>query len=191
MEKVSELGEQICTYLKDFNRVVVDLLQNGIPEDQLKEKTQWMTHSLPKELLCLYKWRNGIEALEGTVLDKLHFIPGFYFLSVEEATQVYELHNKTKRWNPRWFSIFANGGGDYYVVECRNRDKSPVISTTIDDEPKVVYASIRAMLQTFAECYRERAYYVDDDGCLEIVDELEAEISRKHNSGVQYWMDYE
>lgn len=49
--------------------------------------------------------------------------PGFYLLSLQEAIASYKVFVSDARWRTGWFSVFADGGGDFYVVDfdCRHQ----------------------------------------------------------------------
>lgn len=142
------------------------------------------------ELTKLYAWRDGTAVSPGVPIDDVHFLPGYYFLSLEDAIANWLAFRDDDRWNPAWLPIFASGGGDFYAVDCSAGDQavSPVVGFLLDEpEHPVEYESVTAMMATIADCFREGAFFVDRDGCLDMEDEEHAQIAAKHNPGLSIW----
>jgi cell wall assembly regulator SMI1 len=136
------------------------------------------------------RWRDGTAAAEGESLNTLTFFPGFYFPSLEEAVQIYHERKDSPQWRGGWFPVFADGAGDFYIVPCEStrKDSAGVIGF-IHGEPDqpVEYESLTTMLQTIAACYAQGAFFVDDDGCLEIDDDAHHRIANRFNPEIPEW----
>ncbi|MDQ6719297.1 MAG: SMI1/KNR4 family protein, partial [Candidatus Dormibacteraeota bacterium] len=96
-------------------KTTIALLRPGIPtrasEAMLRQHGLQVPFGLPE----LYAWHDGTDATTGVPLDDLHLFPGYYFLSLEDATRNYAAFRDDPRWNPAWLPIFANGGGDFFA----------------------------------------------------------------------------
>lgn len=142
------------------------------------------------ELDELYSWRDGTNAPEGALLDELHFVPGFFFMSLEEAIRVYFERESAPQWKPGWFPFMADGAGDFYIAagDASTTGRSTVVGF-IHGEPDqpVEYESITAMMQTFSDAYAKKAVFADADGCLDYDDEGFRLIAQRFNPNLSLW----
>lgn len=129
-------------------------------------------------------------AKEGDTLGDLWFFPGFYLPSLEDARRLFEERRRAPQWRKRWFPLFEDGAGDFYIVPCTRKpaDRAPVIGF-IHGEPDqdVEYLDLTTMIETFADCYVQRAFFVAPDDSLEMNDAAHQRIARQHNPGVAAW----
>ncbi|GAA4978817.1 hypothetical protein GCM10023317_01190 [Actinopolymorpha pittospori] len=103
-------------------------------------------------LESLYGWRNGTSTAGGVTLDDIHIFPGFYLLSIQDAIANYRAFATDSRWTPGWLPLFANGGGDFYVLDLTSSSGSPVRHFRIEEpEHPIEFGSLRALLTTLAE----------------------------------------
>jgi hypothetical protein len=89
-----------------------------------------------------------------------------------------------------WLPVFANGGGDFYVVDFSSGSdlEHPVVGFMLDEaEHPIEYESLPAMIATIAECFEEGAFFVDDRGYLEVDDGRHVEIARRNNPRLAIW----
>ncbi len=178
---MKKIFDNIISWLENHNRNVLlnhlldgsDIVYNKILKDTgLK---------IPNELVELYKICQGSAIKTGDKLDDFHFFPGFYFIPIERAIFFYNNYKDDKRWNKNWFPIFANGGGDFYCVNCSDEDKSPIIEFMLDYDIEVVHESVTNMLKTIDTCYKNEIYYLDDENYLEMDYDKEEIIRKKIN----------
>lgn len=192
METLQDALNKILEWLAEHDRPVVALLQDGIDAQEVKAASEGLPLRLPQELVALYGWRNGTRSAEGDILDDLHFMPGYYLLSLEESLTHYRAFKDDERWKPNWFPILANGGGDFYAVGCTTgaEERAPVIGFLLDEpEQPIEYASVTSMMLTIAQCYEAGAYFLSEDGYLEVDDEAVVPIGRKFNPDVPIWFE--
>jgi len=178
-------AERIVEHLKRLNRPVVGLLRSGI-SIKTNEVSPWQ---LTEEIVALYQWRDGT-ASQGQILDDMHFFPGFYFMSFDEALENWRAFQKDKRWLPNWFPIFANGGGDFYVLPLPegNAGECEVVGFMLGESDHFVeYSSLTNMFNTILECYTHEAYFVEAAGYLEVDVEKEHKVSHKLNPQLSRW----
>ncbi|MFP4365423.1 MAG: SMI1/KNR4 family protein [Spirochaetia bacterium] len=181
---------RIITQLNELNRPVVGLLNEPISKNSIESYLCKLPIILPGEVVSLFLTINGTKRKRGQILDDIQFFPGFYLLSIGEAVEIYTSISSDPRWSNSWFPIFANGGGDFYCAVCDNINKknAPILGYILGEEEQIVeYLNLDAMLKTIAECFELRAYYVDEQGFLEINDDLEKEIAKKNNPGIDRW----
>lgn len=182
--------EKILHYLKKYNRPVVKLLQEGLARSQIESIISSIGLEFPEDFIKLYSCFNGTQVKENDILDDLHFFPGFYFLSLEDANKEYTILLDSGNWNKKWFPVFANGGGDYFCVDCTKGKLFPIIGYIrgYDNDDMRDYLNISTMLETIAECFEKEAYFLDlDNDYLDADIEKERIIGRKKNPGLKRW----
>ncbi|WP_345046057.1 SMI1/KNR4 family protein [Arthrobacter methylotrophus] len=136
----------------------------------------------------LFGWRNGTNTQSVTSLDDIHVFPGFYFLSIEDATANYRAFRNDDRWSHGWLPLFANGGGDFYVVDLASDCPGSVRHFRIDeDEHPLEFESIAAMATTMAAAFERGTFFVDSDGYLEMDDIAFAALAAELNPLVPWW----
>jgi cell wall assembly regulator SMI1 len=166
------------------------LLREGVASGVVRSVlAQFGLRSIP-DLEALYGWRNGTEAEQAVSLDGIHLFPGFYLLSLQDATINYQEFVKDSRWTPGWLPIFASGGGDFYVVALTGDLPGEVRHFRIDQpEHPVEFDSLGAMLETLAEGFDRRIFYVDARGYLEMDDLKFAWMAGRLNRRVRWRND--
>jgi len=181
--------DEIINWLLNNNRKVISLLEEGLQEENIISLLNSVDLSCPNEVLELYKTCSGTLIEQGTLLDETHFFPGFYFLQLAKAIKLNKDFRDDDRWNKNWLPIFANGGGDFFVVDCSKKEnESEVIGFMLGYEKhEVEFLSIKKMLETIATCYKKGAYYLTGDFYLEINDHQEAVIANNINPNLNRW----
>lgn len=181
----------IVSHLTRLRRPAAGLLQPGLSREAIAKIESKLPFELAPELVALYSAMNGTRARTGDVLDDLHFFPGFYLLSLEDAATEYRRMRRSRQWKPSWFPVFANDAGDYYAVPC-GREASQGVIGFIRGEPEqeVEYVSLDAMLRTIVECFAKGAFFVKGKG-FEIDDEKHSRIAKRLNPGLAVWEEQE
>lgn len=132
----------------------------------------------------LYGWRNGSET-EGVTLDDIQMFPGFYLLSLEDAVTNYRAFDADQRWSPGWLPIFANGGGDFYLVDLGDESPGMVRHFRIEEaEHPIEFRSLPDMMTTLAAGFDRGVFYVDPHGSLEMDDVRFAALAKEVNPSV-------
>ncbi|MBW9336046.1 SMI1/KNR4 family protein [Herbaspirillum sp. RU 5E] len=120
---------------------------------------------VPDDLLNVYCYCDGTSTYEGDSLSEIQFFPGFYWMSLEDAIDVYRAISRADEWNRAWFPIFANGGGDFYAVVC---DKvSPyygeIVGFILAEEAQLVeFQNIVSMLRTIERSFAGSVFYASE-----------------------------
>lgn len=136
------------------------------------------------ELEALYIWKNGTST-KGVTLDEIQIFPGFYMLSIEDATINYRSFVANHRWREGWLPIFANGGGDFYVLDLASVPAGQVRHFRIDEcEHPVEFTSLGTMLVTLAAAFDRGIFFVDPNGYLEMNDAVFGELAADMNQDV-------
>ena len=186
---MKENFDQIIEWHVDHFRETPIKLHDGMSSYEVKTKFEQINMNPPDELVNLYSITAGTHLQKGDIIDRYHFFPGFYLIHIERAIHYYKSFHLDPRWNEGWFPIFANGGGDFFVVDCNESlNDSKVIGFLLgESEHLIEFQSISLMLETIAECFSEGAYFLDAENYLEINDRLEAEIANRFNPGLERW----
>ncbi len=97
-------------------RALLQRLRPGTPESLIRDAL--LSLGLPNnaQVETLFGWRNGTDTQRVITLDDIHLFPGFYLLSIEDASVNYSTFRNDPRWTPGWLPLFSNGGGDFYAV---------------------------------------------------------------------------
>lgn len=139
-------------------------------------------------LSSLYGWRDGTTTTDVEAVDDIHLFPGFYLLSMEDAVANVEAFAEDSRWNPGWLPIFANGGGDFYLVDLGASPVGAIRHYRIEEtEHPVEFDSLEAMLATLAEAFDRGVFFVDSNGYLEMDDADFGELAATLNPDVAWW----
>lgn len=182
--------DRIVAHLRRLGRGSPDRLQQGLSQQEIVLWESQLPFALNRELFALYQWRDGTKADEDDLLEDLYFFPGFYFLSMEEAVKIFKDREDSPQWSEGWFPVFADGGGDFYIVPCATKkvDKSEVIGF-IHGEPEQIaeYESVSSMIETLEICFTEGAFFIENDDTMEIDDEKHREIANRINPGISEW----
>jgi hypothetical protein len=80
--------------------------------------------------------------------------------------------------------FLADYSGSYYMLDVRS---GHVVAVTPGDGPATVALDLRAFWATIARCYREGAYFVDEDGYLDYDPDRAAAIGAEMNPGCEFW----
>lgn len=182
--------DAILQHLRKLQRPVVSRLQGGLEKGVLENTAKNIQVRFVEDLVELYSWRDGTRVSPGDNLDELHFFPGFYLLSLNDACKTYDSLRNDPRWSCLWFPVFANGGGDFYAVTCSDQasERGAVIGFMLgaDDQP-VEFENLSSMTRTLLSCYDEGVFFVNAEGFLEADDDGFARIARLSNPKVKLW----
>jgi hypothetical protein len=180
--------ERIAAALAKLNRTeLLRRLLPGIPAETIRQRFRDIGLEATEGLVTLYKWRGGTRVEPGTPLDDVHFFPGYWFLSFDDALANYVTLRDDGRWDPAWFPVFANGGGDLYAVWIQDRAERVVGFLVDQPDHPVEYQNLQAMLETLADCFDDGVFFIDKRGYLEMNDVRHAEFARRHSPDVDLW----
>lgn len=163
-------------------------LQVGLPAGVVQSSLSSVGLSSTLELELLYMWKNGTIANRGVKLDDIYLFPGFYMLTLEDAIANYKAFLADRRWKAGWLPLFANGGGDFYVLDLGSPAVGRVRHFRIEEsEHPVEFNSLGAMLVTLATAFERDIFFVDPDGYFEMNDLAFADLAAELNRDVEWW----
>ena len=174
--------------LRCLNReALLRSLQVGLSAETVRSFLESVGFSSMIEVEALYKWKNGTSTA-GMTLDDITLFPGFYLLSIEDAIANYRTFVTDPRWRTEWLPLFANGGGDFYVLDLRSSLAGQVRHFRIDEsDHPVEFASLAAMLTTLAVAFERGIFFVDANGYLEMNDLDFGTLAAELNNDVDWW----
>lgn len=167
--------------------VLLQAFHSGLSSEAVRFSLEGVGLTSTPELEALYMWKNGTSTV-GVTLDDIHIFPGFYMLSMEDAIMNYRSFVTDPRWRKGWLPIFANGGGDFYVLDLDSLPTGQVRHFRIDEsEHPVEFTSLGAMLATLAAAFERGIFFVDPHGYLEMNDLVFGGLAADMNHGVDWW----
>lgn len=163
-------------------------LRPGAPADRTRAVLEAVGLSSDQQIETLYHWRDGTRTQGIGSIDDIHMFPGFYLLSAEDAVANYRAFVADARWSRSWLPIFANGGGDFYVVDVGEEAQGRVRHFRIDEtDHPVEFPSLEAMVATLAEGFDRRVFFVDSAGFLEMDDLAFGSLAAETNPEIPWW----
>lgn len=171
--------------------LVLQSLQTGRPASAVKAALGEVGLPSPPELEALYGWRDGTSSGGDGPYGDIFLFPGFYLLSVEEAVANYGAFVTDHQWSIRWLPIFANGSGDFYVLDLSPSTARSVRHFRIEEEFEhpIEFNSLGALLATLAAAFERGVFFVDPDGYLGMDEFVFAELAAELNADVEWWRD--
>lgn len=188
MSTLDDAISQIEKHLADLDRnVLIAKLRPGLQAVEIAARLQQAGLPNSRGVESLYSWRDGTQTT-GVTLDDIHLFPGFYLLSLHDAILNYLTFVDDPRWRPGWLPVFANGGGDFYIVDLSGELFDPVRHFRIEepDQP-VEFQTLQDMLVTLAAAYVRGVFFMDGDGYLEMDDPAFEAIAAALNPNVAWW----
>jgi hypothetical protein len=170
--------------------VLLQSLQHGLAAGAVRSTLDSIGLPSTPELVAMYGWRNGTASDNPASLDDIQLFPGFHLLSLEDAVTNYRALVTDERFRPGWLPVFANGGGDFYVVDLSPTGAGAVRHFWIDEvEHPIEFSSLSAMLATLAAGFERGIFYVDRKGYLEMDDLVFGGLATELNPDVTYWRE--
>ncbi len=165
----------------------LEALQPGLSPTQTRQFLQAAGLPADAQTEAIYSWRDGTRT-SGLRLDGLQIFPGFYFLSIEDAIHNYRAFDSDPRWRPSWLPLFANGGGDFYLVDFGDPSR-PMRHFRIEEtEHPIEFGSLSDMMMTLAGGFERSVFFVDGQG-FEMDDLKFATLAAELNPRVTWWTD--
>ena len=174
--------------LRHLNRyTLLQSFEAGLSAEAVRSSLGAVGLSSTVEVEALYMWKNGTST-SGVTLDDIHLFPGFYLLSIEDAITNYRAFVADPRWRKGWLPLFANGGGDFYLLDLGSPSAGQVRHFRIDEsEHPVEFASLSAMVATLAAAFERGIFFVDSNGYLEMDDIVFGGLAAELNKDVDWW----
>lgn len=163
--------------LVDRQASVVPQLLPGLPADRIRTLTASFPPQLEPDLVELYSWHDGTSDSEWGVPE---LFPGGTFLGLEQSIAQYQIRVETARrvaspdhadelYDPSWFPLFLDAGGNLHVSATQPRALAGSIWFVPLDEPELRYtvaSSLSKFIALIIELFERGAYVVESDGTV-------------------------
>jgi cell wall assembly regulator SMI1 len=150
-----------------------------------------LTLKLGQDLVALYGWHNGTRDTEAGVPE---LFPGGIFMSLQRSLADYQGRVETARrvaspddavelFDPTWFPIFVDAGGNPHVSVTQPRAVAGSVWFVPLEEPESRYTvagSLAEFVLLIIDLYQRGAYFVAKDGDLGIDIKTTAAVTREH-----------
>ena len=192
---MSESLKAIETSLACLSRdILLQSFRPGVAPEEVRARLQCFGFGSLDDLESLLEWHDGLDC-DGTVaMGDIWMIPGFYLMSLDEAAFEYEqiqgFHDD--RWDPCWWPVFENSGGDFIVVALPPDGDGGVyyFFNEATEWPKI-FESLADMMATVAAGFDQGIFIVSsDDGaiCDRNLEDL-LQLGAMMNPSVGCWTD--
>lgn len=201
---VTEYFNLIVDKQKAIGYHLPSILQKPAGKEEIFQAERKLELKFNDELSELYACANGTHNDYQTPSGSMGLIPGYAFLSLEDAISYYETSlevwdliflNLDTDFKPgkKLFPFLDDNAGDCYWVDLNkgSADYGKIFWTnTLAENPGYLYNSLSSMLKVVWECYEKNVIRMDNDGFLECDYRRFGEISRDLNPGISYWDRY-
>src|SRR5690348_13248589 len=137
---LEDIVDGIFAHLREAGRSIADRRRPGLCPADVQTKMNSIGLAVPDELVRLYEICDGTDICAGDKLGEVGFIPGFYWMKLDEALDVYRSLVNDSRWNKFWLPVFADGGGDFYALICddRSNDFGAIVGFIVGESDHLV-----------------------------------------------------
>lgn len=177
--------------LRNLNRnILLRSLQDGISVQVINSALRCVGISSTPHLEELYNWKDGTSTT-GVTLDDIQLFPGFYMLSIDDSVKHYSAFVADPRWGAGWLPLFANGGGDFYILDIEGTPTGQIRHFRIEEsEHPIEFTSLVSMMATLATAYERGVFFVDPNGYLEMDDLTFGKLAAELNPDVEWWQGW-
>ena len=165
----------------------LQLLQPGTSAENVRSLLASIGLSSTEELEKLYGWHDGIEETNAAI-GQITLWPAFYFTSLDETVANYNAFVDDPRWTQGWLPVFANGGGDLYVVDLSSPGTAPIRHFMIDEiVHPIEFTSLTSMFATLDEAFRSGCFHITSEGSFRNDYPAFGKLAAHMNPEVEWW----
>lgn len=167
---------------------VLDALRPGASAGVVRSRLSAVGLQSSEPVESLYRWHDGTRLPADRITDDVELIPGFYFLSLEDACAERQARVGSRNWGSHWLPILTDGGGYFYLADLGD-GQQPSMRIWEFDSPGAsqAFRSIEDMFATFDAALTRQIIVADRDGYLEM-DQVEFErLCAELNPGMTAW----
>jgi len=178
---IKPVVDRIFEKLRQNGSDLAEKRRAGLSPELVETMINQVNLVAPSELIDLYTYCDGTSTREGDVLGDIQFFPGFYWMNLDHALDVYRAISKSDEWRQDWLPVFANGGGDFYAVICDNQSPyfGEILGFVLGEPEQIVdFKSLFALFETIAQSFDEGAFFFSNERLTAKYPEMRA-IARK------------
>jgi hypothetical protein len=105
---------------------------------------------------------------QGQTIEEASLIPDYMPVSFEEALGQISVYSGDRVLGDHWLPILENGGGDIYAAVWSPGEDARVARFIVGEDTEIDFKSLVDMVRMFNACYESGAYFIADDGFLDI-----------------------
>ncbi|MDM9381773.1 SMI1/KNR4 family protein [Chlorogloeopsis sp. ULAP01] len=195
-EKIKQDFRKLLEIIEQERPGFISILGKGLPDEEIQKYIN--IHLLPEGFIAIYSCIRG-----GVYFESLNdfndsidfiptyyndFIPGYYFIEIDKIEEViktwqdiYSKYLEECPWQPDMIPFLEDSAGDYYCVRTLPDNQSVVLLFKGEPGITIICQSIKDFLLIVAECYKQNAYFLDEDRYLNCNYDLEKKIILKFN----------
>jgi hypothetical protein len=165
---------------------IAPLLNSGIEESAIDTIESELGCRLPRELLAVWRWRNGHRSTE----TAQWFVWYHQLMPAEESMQQYRYLRSEPlfEWDRSWFPVMYFQE-EWYFVECAGAtvEASPLMFYFVENGPREAYLSLTSYFATARQAMEGGNIFVDGEGA-EMGRDIKsmAAAHAKHNPGITF-----
>lgn len=176
------------SYLIDEFISLSDELRPGYSLSIAKDKESSLI--LPESLNILYSKVSGTyyKIEDQRLMD---FLPGYLLIrDAEYESFTQSVKEMIPNGEDKYYPILVNYSSDFYALKVSEGKENGIFLIEHDaDGPTKIHHSFEDFLRTIIACYKEKIYFLDDDGYLDMDFDEEQLIGQKYNPDIDYWFE--
>lgn len=160
--QLEALVDRIFDHLREVGSIIPNRRRPGMNPDDIMREMLAEGLDIPEELLNLYAYCDGTSTHEGEIIGSIQFFPGYYWMSLGDALNVYRAVSKSSEWSGSWLPIFASGGGDFYAVVCDSNSPyfGEVVGFVLGESKQIVeFKDISSFFETIQRSFTDGAFF--------------------------------
>lgn len=193
MANNKELLTTLQQVLSGVHPSLVQKLNPGLSSGEIDAVAKSAQLSFTEEIYDLFTWKNGIQHEGISSTDQLLIFPNGIPYTLQEAANDYDILSVTKHFfETSYFPLFS---GSEEAILLLDLDPGSVSYQMIslfsppllgDTTPVPIFDSFSRMLETVISCYKQKAFWIDQD-CLQVDSDAHYTIASSFNPNSQYW----
>ena len=190
---LTSLLRQLESFLIENDYPIIKKLNTGIAEEEINGPLKEFNLGIPRNLIELYTWRNGVPGLyEGATTEELELFSTGIMFPFEQAVETYIREAlEEKYFKNNYFPIFTNGE-DYLLADLEKKRPSEGLfiysPSLFISKPMTIYDSMEKLFETVLLTYQNQGYYFSGNN-LETDYEIETAIATELNPKSKFWKD--
>lgn len=134
---------------------------------------------VPPAVSDWFAWCDGVAYAPGQTIGDSWAVPGYWPLALRDAIGMKPAYDQldVPLLREHWVPLLGNGSSDIYAATWDDADGEPVVVSIMPEYGDAVeFDSIEQMVIVFNQCFARSAYHLDEQGRLDVDDELYAEV---------------
>ncbi|MEH2171739.1 SMI1/KNR4 family protein [Nostoc sp.] len=194
-ENIQQYFRNLLEIIENQRPGYIAVLKEGLLDNEIQNSIT--THPISEGLIAIYSCVKGCCFERPNNFDfPTDLLPGYDLIEIDKVDSVINLLHSVHKdpdcwgWQPDMIPFLRGSGGDYYCVRTLP-DNQSVVWIPKDDVIYIICQSIKDFILIVTECYKQNAYFLDEDRYLECNYDLEEKIIVNFNPNYYYQNDLE